>query len=372
MVTRLVARGVPRHVLDLAIHLDRERFEVEVLAGIGLESEGSLWEEASANQVVTHRLDHLQRKVNPPRDMAALVGISHRIQCGRYDLIHTHISKAGILGRLAAKWARVPCVHTYHGNVGELETRTPVSRAYLACERWAARSSTALLAVSNDVRDHLLELGIGHREQYRIVPNGIDMSRFSAGHQGIPRSQVAYPTIGCVCSLTPEKGVDVLLRAVPRIAERFPDLKVCIVGDGPLRAELEDQARDLGVSERVRFTGVTSDVQSWLATFDVFVSCSRREGQGKALMEAMAMGIVAVATRVGGVPELIRDGVHGVLVDSEDSAGLADALNSLLGDADRRRVLGDEGRCIVEKGYSMERMVDEMAGVYEAVAPTLP
>jgi glycosyltransferase involved in cell wall biosynthesis len=89
-------------------------------------------------------------------------------------------------------------------------------------------------------------------------------------------------------------------------------------------------------------------------------------------MEAMAMGIVAVATRVGGVPELIRDGVHGVLVDSEDSAGLADALNSLLGDADRRRVLGDEGRCIVGKGYSMERMVDEMAGVYEAVAPTLP
>jgi glycosyltransferase involved in cell wall biosynthesis len=367
VVTRLVARGVPRHVLDLATHLDPERFEVEVLAGQGLSSEGSLWPEAEHSGIVTHRLNSLQREVNPLKDTAALLGIMRRLRAGRYDVVHTHISKAGILGRLAAKWAGIPCVHTYHGNVGELESNSFASRLYLAIEQWAARSSSALLAVSDEVRDHLLRLGVGRAEQYQVVPNGIDLSKFCLTQDDVAQDRSKSPSIGCVCSLTHEKGVDILLESIPQIIRQFPDLRVFVVGDGPLRAELEGRARDLGVNESVTFAGVTSDVPSWLSQFDVFALPSRREGHPIALLEAMAMGVAVVATRVGGVPELVKDGVHGLLVETEDSDRLAEALITLLTDAERRRVLAEVGMLMVREQYGLERMAEQVAAAYNDV-----
>lgn len=374
VITRLVTRGVPRHVLNLATHLDPERFDVEVLAGEGLESEGSLWPEALSKGVVTHRLTALQREINPRKDMAALWGISRTIRRGSFDVIHTHISKAGILGRLAANWAGIPTVHTYHGNVEELERSSPSGRAYLACERRAARSTTALLAISEGVREHLLRLKIGRPEQYRVVPNGIDVSAFAAqtNTPSIHRvwRQGTHPTIGCVGSLTREKGVDVLLQAVPRIAERFQDLSVVIVGDGPLRNELERQARTLGIEAHVTFVGVSEDVRSWLSKFDVSVVSSRREGQSIALVEAMASGNPVVATRVGGVPEVLDNGAYGVLVEPEDPEALATAINLLLADVGLRQGLGKLGRQAVERNYSVQRMTKQVAQVYEEVCAT--
>ena len=151
-----------------------------------------------------------------------------------------------------------------------------------------------------------------------------------------------------------------LLRAVPRIAERFPDLKVCIVGDGPLRAELEDQARDLGVSERVRFTGVTSDVQSWLATFDVFVLCSRREGQGKALMEAMASGVGVISTYHSGIPELIENGVSGLLAQEKNCDQIADHILTLARNPELAVTLTRNAREVIEEKFNSTKLNDQL------------
>ena len=367
IVTRLVVRGVPRHVVDLASHLDPARFEVEILAGRGEPGEGSLWEEAAARGLVTHRVDALQRAAHPIRDALALAALYRRIKQGRYDVVHTHISKAGVLGRLAAKWARVPAiVHTYHGKVEELEDGSPASRVYVMCERRVARYAHALVGVSEAIEEHLLGMGVGTAEQYRVIPNGIDLEWFaSKGEWSRPEGLQGQPLIGCVCSLTREKGVDVLLRAMGPLAERYPQLQLCVVGDGPLRAELEHEARQLGVAERVMFAGIASDVRPWLAAFDLFVLPSRSEGTPRALLEAMAMGTGVVATRTGGTPEIVENGVCGVLVEPEDASDLGRGIGGMLRDATRREAFGEAGQERVRSSFGLAGMVDGVAAVYE-------
>ena len=366
IVTRLVVRGVPRHVLDLATHLDSERFELEVLAGRGEPDEGSLWEEAGDRGVVTHRVEELQRAVNPITDLRAYRAIFNHIKKGEYDIVHTHISKAGVIGRLASKRAGGPAiVHTYHGNIEELDRRTLASRAYLKFEQLAANMSDALIAVSDDVMSKTCGMGIGSREQFRVIPNGIDLTQFDPTRSwDYPAGLSGTPILGTIGSLTPEKGVDVLLEAMPAIVKEIPTLQLCIVGDGILKEELQRQAERLGIASNVHFAGVAADVRPWLAAFDLFVLASRREGMGRVLMEAMAMGVPVIGTRVGGIPEIIEDGVNGQLVDSEDSGVLTATILELVGDAESCRRQGDEG-IHTAREFGMARVAGEVGSLYD-------
>ena len=367
VVTRLVVRGVPRHVLDLATHLDPERFEVEVLAGRGEPGEGSLWEEAGVRGVVTHRLESLQREANPFKDALAFACIYRRIRAGRYDVVHTHISKAGILGRFAARLAGVPTVvHTYHGNATELAGSKFTSRLYLHLERHAAQIAHTLVAVSNDVQNCLLAMGVGRKEQYVVIPNGIDVSQYAAGEaRERPQPLTGCPIVGTVSSLTPEKGVDVLLRAMSLLVDRFPNLQLYVVGDGPLRSQLEKEAKDLAIDARVYFAGIDNEVQSWLSSTDVFVLPSRSEGMGRVLQEAMACDVAVVASRVGGIPELVQDGITGLLVEPDDPAALAQAIGELLEDDASRRQLADAGRRFVADSYGLLGLVSDIEEIYK-------
>ena len=366
IVTRLVVRGVPRHVLDLATHLDRDRFEVEVLAGRGEPNEGSLWEEAWDRGVVTHKVEALQRAVNPITDLRAYRAIFKRIRKGRYDVVHTHISKAGVIGRLAAsRVGGAAIVHTYHGNIEELERKTLVSRAYLKFEQLAADVSDALIAVSGDVMTKTCGMGIGAREQFRVIPNGIDLAEFDPTRDwGRPDGLSGKPIIGMIGSLTPEKGVDVLLEAMPAVVKQIPTVQLSILGDGMLKGELQGQAERLEIAPNVHFAGAVSDVRSWLAAFDLLVLASRREGMGRVLMEAMAMGVPVIGTRVGGIPEVIEDGVNGRLVDSEDSPALSATILELLSDPETCQGQIREGMRSIRE-FGIERVGGEIGKVYE-------
>ena len=366
IVTRLVVRGVPRHVLDLATHLDRDRFEVEVLAGRGEPDEGSLWEEARDRGVVTHRVEALQRAVNPITDLRAYRAIFKHIRKGGYDVVHTHISKAGVIGRLAASRAGgATIVHTYHGNIEELDRKTLVSRAYLKFEQLAANVSDALIAVSDDVMTKTCGMGIGVREQFRVIPNGIDLAEFDPTRDWErPDGLSGEPIIGMIGSLTPEKGVDVLLEAMPAVVKQIPRVKLFIVGEGMLKAELRTQAEGLGITPNVLFEGAVADVRPWLAVFDLLVLASRREGMGRVLMEAMAMGVPVIGTKVGGIPEVIEHGVNGKLVDSEDSSALTATILGLLSDPETCRGQIKEGRRSVRE-FGIDRVGGEIGKVYE-------
>lgn len=368
VVTRLAVRGVPRHVLDVAAGLDHRRFAVEVLAGASEPGEGDLWDEARQRGITAHYLPSLRRSVSPLGDAMSLAGIYHRIRRGRYDVVHTHISKAGILGRLAARLAGVPAVlHTYHGQAEELRGGGPASRMYLRCERCAAAWCDALVAVSQGTAQQCLANGIGRPEQYRVIHNGIEVTRF-AGLRGSasPLSGCGPgPHIGAIGSLTPEKGIEALLHVLPGLARQWPDVCLHVVGDGRLRPELEHLAARLHLQQRVRFTGIVADVRPWLANLDVFAMPSLQEGLPTVLLEAMASACAVVAARVGGIPEIVEHDVHGLLVPAGQVAPLEAALRELLQDPVRRERLGRAAQERVRTAFGLDHMLAQLAAEYE-------
>ena len=368
IVTRLAVRGVPRHVLELAAGLNRERFTVEVLAGRSEPGEGELWPEAELRGLKTWFVPPLQRAVNPVADARAYAMLCRRIGQGRYDIVHTHISKAGILGRLAARQRDVPVVvHTYHGRVQELQGRSLKSRFFRACERRAARWSDLLIAVSQATIRQCLDSGIGQVDQYRVIHNGIDLPHFLNYRRGARPFACPdeVPIIGAIGSLTAEKGIDVLLQAMPGLLDRYPRLQLCVVGDGPLRSQLQEMARELGIGEQVHFPGIVTDVRTWLAHFDVLVAPSRREGLPTVLLEAMALGCPVVASRVGGVPEIVTDGASGLLVPAGAPGELGQAIDLLLRDRDGRLGMGRAGRERVVERFGLEAMLRQTESAYE-------
>ncbi len=365
VLTRLAVRGVPRHVLDLSAGLLARGHQVEIIAGRSEPGEGSLWEEAERRQLPAIYLPALQRAVSPSADTAAFVGLYQKIRRTRPDLVHTHISKAGVLGRLAARLAGVPVVvHTYHGQVEELEGASLKSRLLRGGEKLAARRTDALIAVSGETAAGLEALGLGASHQYRVIRNGIDLEYFTPDLDAAPAVVPGSPLLGAIASLTPEKGLDLLLGALGSLAPRYPQLGLCVVGDGPLRGELEAQARGLGLEARVHFAGNVADVRPYLQAFDLLVVPSRREGQGRVLMEAMAMGRPVVAARVGGIPELVHHGHNGWLVPPEDPAALGQAIAALLDDAGLRTALAQEGRRGAEREFGLEQMVTQVEQLY--------
>ena len=368
VVTRLAVRGVPRHVLELATGLNPERFTVEVLAGRSEPDEGELWTEAEERGLKTWFVPALQRAVNPVADAKAHAMISHRIRQGQYDIVHTHISKAGILGRLAARRQDVPVVvHTYHGRVQEMQGRSLKSRLFRACEQGAARWSDLLIAVSQATVQQCLDSGIGRPDQYRVIYNGIDLPHFLDYQRGTRpiAGPAGFPVIGTIGSLTAEKGIDVLLRAMPGLLGRHPRLQLCVIGDGPLRSQLQEIARELGIGEQAHFPGIVTDVRTWLAHLDVLVAPSLREGLPTVLLEGMALERPVVASRVGGVPEIVDDGVSGLLVPAGAPDELGQAIDLMLRDEGKRLEMGRAGRERVVERFGLEEMLRQTESAYD-------
>ncbi|MCZ6632627.1 MAG: glycosyltransferase family 4 protein [bacterium] len=365
IVTRLAVRGVPRHVLDIAAGLDPERYEVEVIAGRSEPNEGSLWEEAEARGIVTHRIESLQRSVHPGDDVKTWIALYRKIKHGRYDIVHTHIAKAGFLGRLAARWAGIPIIlHTYHGEIEELRGHSIQSRIFTTCEALASRVSNALVSVSQNTAQTLITKGIGSPNKYTVIPNGIDLKNYQLDQ--IPKIDIkGTPRLGVIASLTVEKGIDILLQSLPPLLENHPDLRLYILGDGPLRESLNHQTQQLNIQNHVHFSGNVEDVRPWIAAFDLVVLPSRHEAMGRSLLEAMAMGRPVIASRTGGIPELVRHNETGILVPPEDPKALAQAIDDLFQNDQKRLTLAQSGKADVEHRFSLETMIDRLDRLYQ-------
>ncbi|MCC7263632.1 MAG: glycosyltransferase family 4 protein [Candidatus Latescibacteria bacterium] len=365
ILTRLAVRGVPRHVLDLSAGLLQRGHQVQLIAGQSEPGEGGLWEEAAQRGIPATYLPALRRALAPASDTAAFAALYRHIAHFRPDIVHTHISKAGVLGRVAARLAGVPVVvHTYHGQVEELEGASLRSRLLRAGERLAARRSDALVAVSGETAAALQKLGLGRPGQYRVIRNGVDLQRFSPRPGELPLGVTGAPLLGAIASLTAEKGLDLLLRALPPLLTAHPHLQLCLLGDGPLRAALQTLAHDLGVAGQVQFCGNVADVRPYLRAFDLFVLPSRREGYPQVLMEAMAMGRPVVAARVGGVPELVTHGQHGWLVTPGDPVALGEGIRRLLDHAEVRAALARAGCERASREFGLTTMVDQVEALY--------
>jgi glycosyltransferase involved in cell wall biosynthesis len=347
--------GVPAHVLDLVEGLDRERYEITVACP----PESSLWSRLRTRPDV--RLHPMGRARRPsPVDAFEFARLRRLVLAA--DLVHGHSSKAGFLVRLAAKSAgrRSRCVFTPHGwsfwAADGLE-----ARLYLALERRAARWCRTIVGVSAHERDAGLASGVGKPGQYRVIPNGVDVDRFHGERRPVAGRIVMLGR------LAPPKRPELVVRALARVRERRPDAELWLVGDGPLRGEVEALAGSLGLAGAVHVTGRRDDVPQVLADAYCAVLASDYEGMPLSVLEAMAAGLPVVATSFGGLDEVIDDGETGFVVERGSVEALAAALGRLLADPALSGRIGAAGRRRAEERFSVRRMVAETAALYDEV-----
>jgi glycosyltransferase involved in cell wall biosynthesis len=284
------------------------------------------------------------------------------------------MAKAGTIGRLAAlsspRRLRPRLVHTFHGHVLQGYFAGPQQRAFVQFERVLAKHTDVLVAVSPEVRDELLDLGIGKPAQYRVVPLGFDLAPLLAvGAPGGPVGRLRavlgiaenVPLAGTLGRLVPVKDHATLFAAVASV----PGLHLAVLGDGELRATLEALAHELGISDRTYFTGWWTDVPSALADLDVVVLSSRNEGTPVALIEALAASRPVVATDVGGVRHVVQDGETGWLCGPGDAAALARLLHQVIAQPETSGRLAEAGRIRVAERFGYERLLAEHRSLYE-------
>jgi len=359
VITRLAVGGAPQNVLAAVRGLDRSRYRVTLVTGTPEPDEGSLLGEARSAGVRLCRIPELVREVSPRRDARAFAALYRLIRQNRFDIVHTHLSKAGMLGRLAATCAGVPAVvHTYHGDVFQDYFGQGVSRVLLGLERLIGRATHRSLVVSDALGRRYREYRVARRATVRTVPNGVWANGFRMRTPGVGTGT----RVGTVAMFYPIKRLDLFLSMARTVLEVRADAEFVVIGGGGGAAVLEASVRDLG--DRVRFLGIRYDVPELLRTLDVFVQCSDYEGAGVGMMEAMLSGVPVVATAVGGVPEVVDDGETGFLVPRGDVAALSQRVSRLLGDADLRARMGSAAREVALTRFSAARMVERLDAVY--------
>jgi glycosyltransferase involved in cell wall biosynthesis len=380
VITRLDWGGSAQNTLLTAVGHDRSRFEPTVIAGLA-ESDAVQGGRSATAENVT-RLERagvrwevcpmLTRSISPLRDLIAFRQLVLWFRRERPDIVHTHTSKAGVLGRLAARVAGVPVVvHTPHGHVFYGHFGRLASWCFLQIERMLAKRTTWMIALTDAERDEHLARGVGRADRFAVVPSGIDLEQFRQAGDKVGRKPAGFDcppdaiVVGSIGWLTPVKGHRVLLEAVALLRPEWPRLRVVIVGGGPLRDELERLARARGIAEAVRFLGARTDVPECLAGMDIYVQPSLNEGMGRALIEAMAAGRPVAASRVGGMQAVVQDRKTGLLVPPDDPAALARALDELLRKPDWAKELGAAARASIGERYGESAMVRAIESVYE-------
>src|SRR6185295_563471 len=282
-------------------------------------------------------------------------------------IVHTHLQSANLYGRLAARIARVPIIVATEHNVYTIK-----ARRYVRIERWLARTTDALVAVSGEVRQFLSnQIGVAP-SAIRVIANGVALRSPSAEGVAALRAQVggadAGIVLGTIASLTSKKGHAYLLRAVAQLRDRGVTCTLVLAGDGPERPRLEALTRELGLAGRVQFLGTVPQPADVLAAIDVFVLPSLVEGLPLALLEAMLAGTAVVATSVGGVPEVVESGVNGLLVRPANETELADAIATLVGSPELRARLAARARETIERGFTEAAYLESLSALYLELA----
>lgn len=364
IVTHLDPGGAQETVILLAEGMHEHGFEVTVAARPGAE-EGRI--RASGGSV--ELLEHLYRPVSPARDARAYREISALLRRG-FDVVHTHSSKAGVLGRLAARRARVPAVvHTSHGLPVTPDMGAATRTLLIAAERVASRACDAVVAVSHATARELKELRIARDEQIVVLPSGVDVSRFAGRtDKGAAKRALGVdpgaPLAGWIGRHFEQKRPDHVVLAARRMLAEVPEARFVMVGDGPL----VERSRAAAAGEpRLTILGHRSDIENVYAALDVMLLASAWEGLPRTVLEAHAAGIPIVSTDVSGVGEVVVDGETGFLARPGDWETLARRGAELLRDAGKRAAMGEAARARVDDYYSAAYMTKATAELYDSI-----
>jgi glycosyltransferase involved in cell wall biosynthesis len=371
--TRLIRGGADENTLLTVNGLDRRRFRVTLAIGGGSEP-AMVAEVAPTVEVV--ELPELVREVSPRRDLAALRRLRRLIREGRYDVVHTHTAKAGILGRFAARGAGAPViVHTLHGSTFHGALGRAQYLLYWGLEKAAAGMTDRIITVGEDLRDRYLDAGIGRADRYQLIRSGMELSDFTGAAAMGPERRAAVrqslgvpadaPLVGMIARLEPRKGYQYFLDLAQTVLQRIPAARFVGLGAGEQHAALRAEVERRGLAGRVHFPGFRDDIADVLAVLDVAVLTSLWEGLPRVLVQAAACGVPVVTFAVEGAHEVVKEEVNGWVVPMRDVPQMAERVMTLLSDPGRARAMGAAGRSLVCETWAAETMVRQIEEAYE-------
>lgn len=372
VITRLDWGGSPDIVRILLGRLDPARYDVTLVSGPSAHPSAKTTSFLATFRGRFIELPSLGRDLSPAADVAALAALYRLFRAEKFDLIHTHTAKAGALGRVAGRMAGCRAiVHTPHGHVfygyfGPVQTWLAV-----AAERILAQWCDKQIALTELERVDMRTFGISDPARISVIYQGLELDDYSAscGHRRAARVLLGIRdgdiVVGSVGRLEPVKGHRYLLDAAARLVTSHSRLRFLFVGDGSLRRELEARAKATGLAGKCIFTGWRDDIARILPAFDLFVLPSLNEAVGMALIEAQACAVACIASRVGGIPEVLKDGVAGFLVSPANPAALERAIMQLIDDPDKRHRMGEAGRAFVIGEFNAAAMVEKTTWLYE-------
>ncbi len=374
VITRLDLGGSAENTLLTAIGMAARGCKTDIICGNSDNPPSANETKAIEAGVTIFRIRQLVRSPSLINDGVALALIYRRIRKGKYNLVHTHTSKAGILGRIAARLARVPCiVHTPHGHIFYGYYSRLLTRFFVYLERFASRFTDAQITLTKREKQDYIFRNIGTPGKLYPVYSGIELAPFLHPARSplemrasLGLSKTCF-VAGTVARLVSVKNHALIVAAAARLKNTCSNIRYVFVGDGELRDSLIARASEAGVRDRFVFAGWRSDIPDLLGAFDIFIMCSKNEGMGRAFVEAQAAGVPVIGTRVGGVEEVIDEGRTGYLVDPDDADGLAEKIELLYSRRDHRKALSEACKAWVNPKFSAAVMVDEIDKVYRRV-----
>lgn len=374
IITRMIVGGAQENTLLSVEGLDRiPGYEVTLCSGVDNGPEGELLTRArQTSRLVV--IPELCRNVDPRGDVVALWKLYSLIRQGGYHIVHTHSSKAGVLGRIAARLAGVPIVvHTLHSLVFHDYQPWLINRLCWAIKKVCAPLTDHFISVSDIISQKAIAAGIDRPHRFTTIYSGMELDWFLRAELngaavrrefGIPEDALV---VGKIARLFPLKGHDQLLDAAPAIVRRHPNVRFFLIGDGILQEHLRERARRDGILDNFVFAGLIARerIPEMIAAMDIVVHTSLREGLARVLPQALAMGKPCVSFDIDGAPEVVIPDQTGYLVQPNDAEGLADALSRLLDDPALRRRMGEAGRRRVDPDFRAETMVQRISDIYE-------
>ena len=373
-ITKLELGGAQENTLYTLRNLDQERYNLFLIAN----DRGILVEEAKKmKDVKAFFIPELVRPINPLKDLIALIKLFHFCKREKIDIIHTHSSKAGILGRWAARLAKVPVtIHTIHGWGFAPGQNFLKRRLFIFLERSTASITDRLIAVSQANIETGIKNRIGRRENYTIVRSGIKPSRFQNAEVKIAEKKKELgleedtKVVAMIAPFKPQKAPLDFVKIASRVNMQKPETQFLLIGDGKLRPEIERLIKQFNLETKVILTGWRRDIPQILKVMDILVLTSRWEGLPRVFPEAMASELPIVATKVDGAPEAIEEGVNGFLVSVGDTRSMAEKIISLLDNPEMAEEMGRKGREKVFPEFDIDLMVEKINDLYQELTRT--
>jgi glycosyltransferase involved in cell wall biosynthesis len=381
IITRMIQGGAQENTLLTVEGLNRRGdYQVTLASGIDRGPEGELLSHVRAD---THLVivPELGRSINPLADAVALARLYRIIRKGRFHIVHTHSSKAGVLGRIAARLAGTPfIVHTIHGLAFHEYQPWLVNRLLRIVKKLCVPFTDHFISVSSLISQKVIDAGIAPPQMFTTIYSGMELDWFlnpqsnpaaTRREFGIP---LDAPVVGKIARLFPLKGHEQLIEAAPEVVRRYPKARFLLIGDGILQEKLRRQTRDLGVGDNFVFAGLTprERIPEMLNAMDLVVHTSFREGLARVLPQALAMGKPCVTFNLDGAPEVVIPDQTGFLVKPGDGRALAEAISRLISDPELRARMGAAGRKLVDPAFRAETMVDRTAEVYGMLLARFP